>query len=408
MLRLLAAESEPFPHTRVTQHSRSRTEERVSVNAGLVGRLVGKRRARRALETEPAAATDDKAEALDAADEDLSWGAMLRHGLATCAISGLGLVLMGTVAMTSSAQATDTHPVAGLQSDQPNITAAEPRPLSISERSEAALSMTEERKATSSDEGEDGGLSSFNQGDGQSTTPLQSRLDKAVGAQVEQQRSSSLNETSRNADKTSGGAVADRREEQKAERDQQIAQEQERLVEEKRKQEEEQKRQREAALAGNGLTLPPNFEFPPMGEISGKGALPVPSPARVTARWGQTGPYWGRYHTGLDFGAPNGTPIYAAVDGVVLASTAGGWAGNHVIIRASDGSGTLYAHMSAKVAQPGQTVTAGQLIGYVGSTGNVSGPHLHFEYYPPGTRPGSVYESRDPAAFLRSLGVQVG
>ena len=84
----------------------------------------------------------------------------------------------------------------------------------------------------------------------------------------------------------------------------------------------------------------------------------------------------------IDFGAARGTPIYAAADGVVIIARSGGWNGgygNYVVITHGNGTQTLYAHMRSQVVSYGQTVSQGQLIGYVGSSGLSTGPHLHFE-----------------------------
>ncbi len=135
------------------------------------------------------------------------------------------------------------------------------------------------------------------------------------------------------------------------------------------------------------------------------GSMPLKSGYRIGASFGQTGS-WSRYHTGQDFPAPVGTPIYAVASGVVLSPTAGGWAGTNVVIRHGNGGSTLYAHMSRKVVSTGQTVKPGQLIGYVGMSGRTFGPHLHMEYYKPGVTPGKVYEASNPMTFLRSLGVR--
>jgi murein DD-endopeptidase MepM/ murein hydrolase activator NlpD len=92
-----------------------------------------------------------------------------------------------------------------------------------------------------------------------------------------------------------------------------------------------------------------------------------------------------RFHAGLDIGASWGTPIVAAADGEVAAA---GWAGGYgreVRIAHAGGLMTLYGHMSEIVAQPGTFVHAGQLIGYVGSSGLSTGPHLHFEVRQNGT-----------------------
>ncbi len=136
------------------------------------------------------------------------------------------------------------------------------------------------------------------------------------------------------------------------------------------------------------------------------GSMPVKSNYRIGAGYGATGS-WSRYHTGQDFPAPVGTPIYAAASGVVLSPTNGGWAGINVVIQHSNGGATLYAHMSSRVVSAGTTVKAGQLIGYVGNTGRSFGSHLHFEYYQPGVTPGDVYNASNPLTFLRSLGVRI-
>ena len=139
---------------------------------------------------------------------------------------------------------------------------------------------------------------------------------------------------------------------------------------------------------------------------SSGGSMPLKSNFRVGARFGATGS-WSRHHTGQDFPAPVGTPIYAVASGIVLSPTAGGWAGTNVVIQHSNGGSTLYAHMSRSSVSSGQAVKAGQLIGYVGVSGRSFGAHLHMEYYNPGVTPGKVYDASDPIAFMRSIGVNV-
>ncbi len=93
-------------------------------------------------------------------------------------------------------------------------------------------------------------------------------------------------------------------------------------------------------------------------------------------------PFHGReLHRGCDITAPGGTPIMAARSGVVLVSTYGSSYGNYVTIAHSDGTRSLYAHMSSRAISAGSTVSAGQVIGYVGSTGSATGNHLHFEIW---------------------------
>jgi len=88
-----------------------------------------------------------------------------------------------------------------------------------------------------------------------------------------------------------------------------------------------------------------------------------------------------RMHSGVDYAAKYGTPIYAVSDGVVSYAGRHGGHGNYVRIDHGGGMGTGYAHMSRIAASKGTRVRAGQVIGYVGSTGLSTGPHLHFEVY---------------------------
>ena len=88
-----------------------------------------------------------------------------------------------------------------------------------------------------------------------------------------------------------------------------------------------------------------------------------------------------RMHAGVDLGAPWGSPIYAVADGVVEWAGPHGGHGNFVRLAHADGMGTGYAHMSRIAVTPGMQVRAGQIIGFVGSTGLSTGPHLHFEVY---------------------------
>jgi murein DD-endopeptidase MepM/ murein hydrolase activator NlpD len=136
----------------------------------------------------------------------------------------------------------------------------------------------------------------------------------------------------------------------------------------------------------------------------GGGVAPVPG-AVIGAAFGEYGS-WSRYHTGIDFRAGHGTPIRAVKSGVVLyAGNSGDWAGNHVAIKHGDGMTTMSSHMSSIAARAGQTVRAGQIIGYVGATGRAFGAHLHFELYPAGVKYGDVYSAINPQPWLRANGV---
>lgn len=114
---------------------------------------------------------------------------------------------------------------------------------------------------------------------------------------------------------------------------------------------------------------------------------------RITTYFGQRGAFQ-RFHTGIDLAAPYGTPIAAAKSGQVEVA---GWSalgyGFHVTLDHGGGVETLYAHLSRIAVRPGEWVEAGQVIGYVGSTGWSTGPHLHFE-----VRVGGV--PQNPLAYL--------
>jgi len=114
-----------------------------------------------------------------------------------------------------------------------------------------------------------------------------------------------------------------------------------------------------------------------------------------------------RLHPGLDFTAPIGTPIYATADGVIKDAgfNTGGY-GNRVVINHGFGYETLYAHMVRIKARVGARVKRGEVIGYVGSTGKSTGPHLHYEVHKNGTQLDPIYyfyNDLTPAQFDRIL-----
>jgi murein DD-endopeptidase MepM/ murein hydrolase activator NlpD len=117
-----------------------------------------------------------------------------------------------------------------------------------------------------------------------------------------------------------------------------------------------------AGSFGNGAPSASGFIWP----VSG----PVTSPF---------GMRWGRMHEGIDIAVPYGTPIHAAASGTVISAGWLGGYGNLVVIDHGRGLATAYAHQSAMAVSYGSSVSQGQTIGYVGSTGHSTGPHLHFE-----------------------------
>ncbi|MET7391745.1 transglycosylase family protein [Streptomyces sp. NPDC005529] len=124
----------------------------------------------------------------------------------------------------------------------------------------------------------------------------------------------------------------------------------------------------------------------------------------ISTPYHQAGSSWASgYHTGVDFPVPEGTPVVAVSDGTVVSAGWGGAYGNQIVIRHTDGMYSQYAHLSSLKVSAGQTVRAGDGIGLSGTTGNSTGPHLHFEI-----RTGPDYGSDvDPLAYLRSHGVQI-
>jgi murein DD-endopeptidase MepM/ murein hydrolase activator NlpD len=108
-------------------------------------------------------------------------------------------------------------------------------------------------------------------------------------------------------------------------------------------------------------------------------------------------------HTGIDFHAATGTVVHAVGTGTVVSTGWGGSYGNQIVIKMADGMYTQYGHLSSIGVSVGQKVTPGQQIGLSGATGNVTGPHLHFE-----ARTTPEYGSDvDPVAYLRKHGVNV-
>ncbi len=119
----------------------------------------------------------------------------------------------------------------------------------------------------------------------------------------------------------------------------------------------------------------------------------------LTAEFGDWG-LWASYHTGLDFSAGYGAPIKAMANGVITEVGYDGSYGNKVVITLDDGTELWFCHMSDYAVSTGDEVRAGEVIGYIGNTGNTTGPHLHLE-----VRPGAG-DPVDPYAAMLVHGLQ--
>lgn len=168
-----------------------------------------------------------------------------------------------------------------------------------------------------------------------------------------------------NKDDLTDQSVLDKKiEDAKTER-QEIEQRQ-RELEQKKKEEEAKQRQYKVTSRGSDYSR----------TSSQSTSFPLANYVCVSSPYGQR---WGKLHTGIDLAASSGTYVYAWKSGTVtLSSWAGGY-GNCILVKHSDGTTSRYAHLSGYNCSVGDTVAAGELIGYVGSTGNSTGPHLHFE-----------------------------
>ncbi|MGW2426400.1 M23 family metallopeptidase [Streptomyces sp. NPDC001709] len=134
------------------------------------------------------------------------------------------------------------------------------------------------------------------------------------------------------------------------------------------------------------------------------GAWQAPVGIKATHNYQAGGSMWssGR-HTGVDFPVATGTEVHAVGNATVIEAGWGGRYGNNVVLKMSDGSYTQYAHLSRVDVKSGQAVKTGQVIGLSGATGNVTGPHLHFE-----ARTGPAYGSDiDPVKYMRERGITI-
>ena len=122
----------------------------------------------------------------------------------------------------------------------------------------------------------------------------------------------------------------------------------------------------------------------------------------LTARFGDYSSLWSNFHTGLDFAAPTGTPIMAVAGGTITETGYSGAYGNRTIETLPDGTELWYCHQNEFGTSVGDTVRPGEVIGYVGSTGNVTGPHLHLEVHPGGGDPVDPFTALEVHGLIRS------
>ena len=120
----------------------------------------------------------------------------------------------------------------------------------------------------------------------------------------------------------------------------------------------------------------------------------------LTARFGQYG-LWSSYHTGLDFNGNNGDPIYSIANGVVTEAGYDGAYGNKTVVTLDDGTELWYCHQTSYAVSVGDVVRGGEVIGTVGSTGNVTGSHLHVEVRPGGGDPVDPYAAMQQHGLFR-------
>lgn len=147
-----------------------------------------------------------------------------------------------------------------------------------------------------------------------------------------------------------------------------------------------QAKQRDAALAEDASKIQKVADKLKLNQW----VLPVAG-YNLTARFGQRSSLWSTVHTGLDFAGPSGTTIVSVAAGTVKSAGYDGAYGYRTVVTLLDGTDIWYSHQSRIAVLAGETVGPGQVIGYTGSTGNVTGPHLHLEVRPNGGSPVDPY-----------------
>jgi murein DD-endopeptidase MepM/ murein hydrolase activator NlpD len=351
-----------------------------------VARRVG---ARRAADDDALLAEFDLLE--DEGDK-ISVAALVKQGVTAVLVACLGLFVVGAVSAASApystAVATDSSGISG----SADVTRAQPG---------TSTDQTDIGVSAADTSGTDADLS---------RSAVRSEFTNAVAAQQESARGVALSDTAAQVSEAAQTSAADQRAAALNSTNTAITTEAQRAAEAAAQAAAEKKLGTLVTSSSNRqpVAIDPSI-LAALATIDASAPWVSPIAPGSYVRGAVFGEYgsWSRYHTGVDLDAAYGTPIRAAGSGVVVASDGGSWAGTHVVIMHADGSRTLYAHMSAKVAQPGTVVRAGQLIGYVGMTGRAFGYHCHFEYYPPSATVGDPYTALDPLPFLLKHGVTI-
>jgi murein DD-endopeptidase MepM/ murein hydrolase activator NlpD len=310
------------------------------------------------------------------------------RGFTALAVSALGLAVAGSIALTSSAQPT---PAAG---NAPAVLTPSVTPSALpSARPSTPTSVevfTPETPPSPDPSPHAGVVDSQAAQRAEELAKSAEQLSRAAKAASDQARQQKLTAAEKARQETAAQLAEEALQKAVAAR---LAAEQSRRAAE------------QAASTTNPTATDPTTTDPASVPTGGAAVSPVAG-AVIGAHFGDVG-LWARYHTGLDFRAAYGTPIHAVKAGVVLyAGNSGDWAGNHVAVKHADGMTTMYCHMSSMAAHAGETVQAGQIIGYVGQTGRAFGAHLHFELYPPGVKYGDIYKAINPQPYLNANGVQ--
>ena len=321
--------------------------------------------------------------------DKISVAALVKQGVTAVLVACIGLFVVGAVSAASAPYSTAVTTDGAAISGSADVTRAQPS------------TTTDQTHTTSgATAGTDADLS---------RSAVRSELTNAVAAQQESARGVGLSDTAAQVTEAAQTSAADQREAALSSTNTAITTEAQRVADAAARAAAEKKLGTLVTSSTPKQTVLDPSILAALATVDAGAPWVSPIAAGSYVRGAVFGEYgvWSRYHTGVDLVAAYGTPIRAAGSGVVVASDGGGWAGTHVVIMQADGSRTLYAHMSAKIVQPGTVVRAGQLIGYVGMTGRAFGYHCHFEYYPPSATVGDPYTALDPLPFLLKHGVTI-